>query len=291
MRRIIAGLAGLVTATALIPALAAHAATTQASAAGAATTAAGAATTAGADNVGAGAATPATGRTTTFCGQKYIQVHVTGNSYYLIKNAPPAQNYTCLEAEAGHAGFTIKSTNQHSNWGYPHVTSGWEWGAYSCLNATTPCFKYPVQERYDGTPETSLSVSMQGTGNASYDIWFNKTGQEPINQDNGTEIMIWLEHPGVTLKHVVRTVTIQGITFVVMFVTATGNGTSWNYLAYVCATPRTSLQNFWLNGVFRDAIAHGELEPTWYMTSIDAGFELTGGGAGSQLSMSLTGVN
>jgi hypothetical protein len=256
MKRIIAVFAGLLTMTAMPAGLIAH------------------------------AAVPPTA-----CGTQDIQIGVPGNSYYFIKNAPPAQNYTCVEADPGHAGFTILSAHQYRPWGYPHVASGWEWGEYSCFNTGGPCFRYPVPESNDGMPETSIGVAMHGDGNASYDIWFNTTGSKPIGQDNGAEIMLWLRHPGVNLLRVVRTASIEGIKFQVMSWTSHGHGTTWNYVAYVCARQRSRLRNFWLNGLFRDAIAHQELSPAWWLTDISAGFELTRGGAGSQLSMSLRGVN
>lgn len=231
------------------------------------------------------------GGTATACGMDWMQIEVPGNSYYFIKNAPPARNNTCVQAEPGKAGFTILSTDQHALWGFPHVASGWEWGEYTCFHAADACFQYPVQERSDGTPETSLSVAMRGSGNASYDVWFNKTSAKSVGQNNGAEIMLWLKHPGIGLRDVVRTVTIEGIKFQVMSWVAHGHGTTWNYVAYVCVTQRSTLTDFWLNGLFRDAIANNELSPDWWLTDISAGFELTSGGAGSQLTMSLRGVN
>jgi hypothetical protein len=258
MKRFIAILAGSLTAAVMTPALAAHAAIS----------------------------------TTIVCGAQYLQVQVPGNSYYYVKNAPPAQNETCIQAGPGRPGFTILSVDQHRLWGYPHVASGWEWGEYSCFGGSGgACFAYPVQERLDGMPLTSMSVSMLGEGNASYDIWFNKTGIKPMGQDDGAEIMLWLRHPGASLRHIVRTVRIEGINFRVMAWTAHGHGTTWNYVAYVCVKQRSILRNFWLNGLFRDAVRHHELSPYWWLTNISAGFELTGGGAGSRLSMSLQGVN
>jgi hypothetical protein len=257
MRRIVAFLAVLFPAVAPIPALA--------------------------------ATRPAITHTTTVCGSRSMTLHVPDNSYYTVYNASESINTTCVRSSPGHAAFTVTRTDQHDYWGYPNISSGWEWNHYSCSGAGGACFRYPVQEMHAGMPETSIGVAMHGYGIADYDIWFNKTDAHP-GQNNGAEIMIWLRHPGVGEHSFARDVVIEGVRFTVLAWRAEAHGVEWNYVAYVCQNQRSILRNFWLNDIFRDAIHHHELSPYWYLTQIDAGFELTGGGAGSQLSMSLRGV-
>jgi hypothetical protein len=231
----------------------------------------------------------AIGAVTTVCGTRTLQVHVPDNTYYNVYNAPITQNDTCVKAAPGIASFTVTATDQHEDWGYPNVSSGWESDQYSCLDAGGACFTYPVEEKDDGTPETSLGVAMHGDGNASYDIWFDRSDAHPV-QDNGTEIMIWMRHPGVDEYGSVP-VSIEGISFRIMYWTARNSaGVTWHYAAYIMDNQRSNLHNFWLNDVFRDAISRGWLEPTWYLTGIDAGFELTSGGTGSTATLRLEGV-
>jgi len=230
----------------------------------------------------------AIGSVTTVCGTRSLQVHVPELTYLNVYNAPATQNTTCVRARPGHASFEILSTRKHGDWGYPNISSGWERGEYSCLDASGACYRYPVRESADGMPETSLGVDMHGDGNASYDIWFNRTDAHPV-QDDGTEIMIWLKHPGVAEYGSVP-VTIEGIRFRIMHWTSEHDGITWYYAAYIMVRQRSSVNNLWLNGFFRDAIARGWLRSSWYLTGIDAGFELTGGGAGSVATMQLHGV-
>lgn len=227
---------------------------------------------------------------TTVCDARSMTVHVPANSYFTVYNATPNINTTCVRANPGHASFTITRTQQHGYWGYPNISSGWEWNHYSCTGASGACFRYPVQERNDGMPETSAGIILKGNGIADYDIWFNKTDAHP-GQDNGTEVLLWMRRPGAGIHSVVAQVSIEGIRFTVLHWVARAHGVSWNYVAYVCDNQRSNLRNFWLNGLFRDAIRRHYLSPYWWLTGIDLGDEITRGGAGSVISWSLRGVN
>jgi hypothetical protein len=189
-------------------------------------------------------------------------------------------NKTCLSAKQYQPDFQVTQDISGSNrWprAYPDISAGWDWGRYTCTGHTGPCFTFPVQERRDGHPFTSLSAWLApGKYNLAYDIWFNKTDAHP-NQDDGVEIMIWLAHPGLSNRRE-WTVVIDGIRWDVMHWHASNYGKTWNYVAYVARRPRSSVPGLWLNKFFRDAIAHRELSPYWWLTAIDAGFELVHGG-------------
>jgi hypothetical protein len=236
-----------------------------------------------------GTAGAAISRPAIVCGSQTMQVHVAKNTYFNVYNAPPSENATCVRAVPGQSAFTVTSTDQHKAWGDPNISSGWESGEYSCLDAGGACFRYPVREDRDGHPLTSLGVDMHGDGNASYDIWFNQSDAHPV-QDDGTEVMIWLRHPGVSRGG--RYVSIEGIGFYVTWWRAynPGDGVSWNYIDYTMVHQSSVLRQFWLNDLFADAIRRGLLKSSWWLTGIDAGFELTAGGTGSVASLQLRGV-
>jgi endoglucanase len=151
-----------------------------------------------------------------------------------------------------------------------------------------------VQEKNDGYPLTSVATWLNpGVYNAAYDIWFNKTDAHPA-QDNGTEIMIWIAHPGIHIGHISRHVIVDGIHWGVMTWTAHNNrtGSSWHYVAYVAEHQRSAVFGLWLNPFFRNAIANHELSPYWWLTGIDFGFELVRGGVGNNVHFyKLTGVS
>jgi hypothetical protein len=224
------------------------------------------------------------------CGTNWVKVRT--NSYYNAYNAPEAQAYTCLSVQRLRLDFQITKIDYHGAWGYPNISSGWESGINSCAGVSGTCFAYPVEEEHDGLPETSVQTALwPGTYNASYDIWFNQTKGHPV-QDNGTEVMIWIAYPGI-YRSFNRYVTIEGIRFGVMDWIAYNaqTRTHWHYVAYLALHQRSSVTNLWLNPFFREAIAHGELSPHWWLTGIDFGFELVRGGLHTDiLGYSLKGV-
>jgi hypothetical protein len=126
---------------------------------------------------------------------------------------------------------------------------------------------------------TSVSMSYPGSGvfDAAYDIWFNQ--QQPTTstqQNNGAEVMVWLNHTG-TIQPVgsqVGTATINGATWNVW----EGN-TGWNVVSYVRQQTTTSL-NFSVSSFFSDAVSRGFASNSWWLTSIQAGFEPWDGGVG-----------
>lgn len=215
------------------------------------------------------------------CGSHWVKVHIPKTSYYNVYNAPPQQAQSCITVERHRLDFQIVKLRIERPWGYPNISSGWEEGVYTCSGVRGKCMKYPVQEKHDGMPLTSVATWLNpGIYNASYDIWFNKTDAHPA-QDNGTEVMIWIAHPGINDQHAyIRYVTIEGIRWGVMAWRAY-NGRDhvyWNYVAFLAVQQRSAVFRLWLNPFFRNAIANYELSPNWWLTGIDFGFELVSGG-------------
>ncbi len=102
--------------------------------------------------------------------------------------------------------------------------------------------------------------------------------------------MIWLVHPGVA-EGVDRTVTIDGIRWNVTTWIAHRNGGSWRLLIYYAVRQRSSAYGLKLNDFFREAERHHEMSASYWLTSIDAGFELVSGGLHDNIHYySLTGV-
>ena len=227
------------------------------------------------------------------CGTNWVKVHIPKNSYFNFYNAPTGQARTCIKVEQHHLDFQVARLQIKHPWGYPNISSGWESTINSCAGVNGACFRYPVQEKYDGMPVTSVAARLnRGVYNAAYDIWFNKTDAHP-SQDDGTEIMIWIAHPGIGVWDVTRRVTIDGIHWAVMTWTAHNSTAkkSWHYVAYVAQQQRSSVFGLRLNPFFRDAIVNRELSGGWWLTGIDFGFELVRGGLNNNVHFyKLTGV-
>lgn len=239
------------------------------------------------------------------CGRGYVPVNLGRGDYYNVYNAQDGS--TCISAQRHHLSWyvTSKSPSAHG-WQFPNISSGIAWGRYTCYDGRSAyrghgsqCMRYPVQQYRDGMPVTGVQYWPHlANGNVAYDIWFNRTYVAPslLRQNNGAEIMIWLDYPGLqgmVRAHTVRTVRIGGYRWNVMawYNTWTHPGTPWEYVAYVAVHPMLSVPRLWLNEFFREAEAHGELDRTWWLTNIAFGTEINQGGQGFAVrSYYLTGV-
>ncbi|MCO1597974.1 cellulose binding domain-containing protein [Micromonospora sp. RHAY321] len=111
--------------------------------------------------------------------------------------------------------------------------------------------------------------------NASYDIWLDPSPKrDGVNQ---MEIMIWLNRQGSIqpIGSVVGTTTLAGRTWEVW----RGSNGSNNVISYVAPSAITSL-NFSVLDFINDVRNRGAITNSWYLTSIQAGFEPWQGGAG-----------
>ena len=239
------------------------------------------------------------------CGTGYVPVDLGKGDYFNVINAQAGN--TCVTAERHHLSWYVSSFRPASRgWQYPNISSGIEWGRYTCDDGPSAapsspgskCMRYPVRVDRDGMPVTSVAVNPHiSNGNVSYDIWVNRKDISPekLRQPDGAEIMIWLSYPGVSDRADARHVVIDGIAWDVMSWEAHNRTThtSWRYIAYLAHRQRNSVSRLWLNPFFRDAERAGEMSPSWYLTAIDFGAEInrTVSGPGFDVThYSLTGV-
>jgi hypothetical protein len=223
------------------------------------------------------------------CGNDWVTIQ-TQQTYYNVYNDDFGRP-TCVTAEHYHADFAISRVGGGFGFAaYPNISSGWEPGRYSCTGHSGACYTYPVQVSHDGDPRMSMAASLApGRYDLSWDVWTNRTNAHPV-QDNGTEVMIWLTHPGIA-EGAIRTVAIDGTWWDVTTWIVHRNGGVWRLLIYYAVTPRSSAYGLKLNDFFREAENHGELSPSYWLTGIDAGFELVSGGLHDNIHYySLTGV-
>ena len=225
------------------------------------------------------------------CGTNWVDIHIPNTSYFNVYNDDFGRQ-TCVTAERNHLDFQVTSVGKATGFkSYPNISSGWESNRYTCTGRTGACYTYPVQVSHDGNPVTSIAGWLApGRYDFNYDIWTNRTDAHPLN-DNGTEVMIWLAHPGVP-EAVDRVVKIDGIEWdVTTWITHHPGQPSWRLLIYYAVKQRSSASGLHLNDFFHEAEAHGEMSASYYLTGIDAGFELVQGGLHDNIhSYSLTGL-
>lgn len=192
-----------------------------------------------------------------------------------------ASTTQCIDVnQAG--GFTVTQAahNKPTNGApaaYPSIYAGCHYA--ECTSGSG----LPMQASSSGFGNVATSVSMSypsgGVWNAAYDIWLDPTPRTD-GQNTGAEIMVWLNYQGSIqpIGSPVATVNMLGGTWEVWF----GN-TGWNVISYRRTSPTSSL-SFAVDTFVADAVSRGYVQRSWYLTSVQAGFEPWVGGAGLAVS-------
>ena len=137
---------------------------------------------------------------------------------------------------------------------------------------TTPTTTTPAA----ATTAAAAPVNTIQQYNTAYDVWFHPT-KDYASRPAGAELMIWLN----------RTSWVQPIGKPYYDVTIAG--TKWTVwygaanppvISYVRKTPVTSVKDLPIEAFARDAMLRGVIKPTWYLQSVQAGFEPWTGGTG-----------
>jgi hypothetical protein len=194
---------------------------------------------------------------------------VAGN-YVIMNNRWGSSSPQCIQTTAN--GFTITQQDGMGNLAgapvsYPAIYLGCHYGNCS------PSSPLPAQISTMGNANTSISLTYPGGGtwNAAYDIWINADTNVTGVQD--TEIMIWLNRQGSIqpIGSDTGTVTLAGRSWQVWV----GSNGQNNVVSYLSASiPITSI-SFNARDFILDAVTRGSGFGTtsWYLTSIQAGFE------------------
>jgi hypothetical protein len=185
----------------------------------------------------------------------------------------------CVAPAAAGPGFTVTTNLRYTGlWqAYPFTGLGC---AYSLCSRGTD-----LPKRVSALPGgANVSYSWRGAGapgiwNTSLDLWFDKRGQITA-QDNGAELMLWLRAPaGYSGGQRVR---IGHRWWWFMHWRAHHGAYSWWYIQFRATRTVMGVRQLWLRPFIR-FLEHQRprlIVPTWYLTSVHAGFELVSGGRG-----------
>jgi hypothetical protein len=207
------------------------------------------------------------------------------NRYVVMNNLWGADTAQCINVT--NSGFSLTTSN-HSKptngapASYPAVYLGCHYANCS------PGANLPIRLSQLSSATSSITFSYPGSGvyNAAYDIWLDPTPRKDgVNQQ---EIMIWFNRQG-SIQPVgsrTATATIGGRTWEVW----SGNGASHNVVSYVAPSPVTSW-NFSVLDFVNDTRSRSNVTNSWYLTSIQAGFEPWVGGAGLAITSFSAAVN
>ena len=205
---------------------------------------------------------------TTVCAQ-YGSTTIDNGRYVVMNNEWGDTSPQCINVTA--TGFAI-TTASHTKTGgspaaYPAVYAGCHYG--NCSSGSN--LPMAVNSGQFQTVQTSVAMSYPNNGSvydASYDIWFDPTPRTD-GQNTGAELMVWLNHTGSVqpVGSRVATVSIGGASWDVWF----GN-IGWNVVSYVRTSPTASI-TFPVSSFWNDIVARGYGQNSWYLTSVQAGFE------------------
>jgi cellulase/cellobiase CelA1 len=195
--------------------------------------------------------------------------------YVVMNNVWGASTPQCIDVNQN-GGFTVTQAghNKATNGApaaYPAIYAGCHWSNCSANS------NMPRQFSQIGSANTSVGVTYPsgGTWNAAYDIWADPTAR--TDGQNGLEIMVWLNRQGSIqpIGSPIGNTTIAGRSYQVWY----GNP-GWHVVSYLSTSATTSL-NFNAMSFVNDVIGRNlGVTNSWFLTSIQAGFEPWIGGAG-----------
>ncbi|MEH0818599.1 MULTISPECIES: GH12 family glycosyl hydrolase domain-containing protein [unclassified Micromonospora] len=207
------------------------------------------------------------------------------NRYVVQNNRWGTAAQQCINVTS--TGFEITTQNgsnptNGAPTAYPSVFFGCHYTNCS------PGTNLPIQVSQISSATSSISYRYVSgaTYNASYDIWLDPTPKrDGVNQ---MEIMIWLNRQGSIqpIGSPVGTTTLVGRTWEVW----RGSNGSNNVISYVAPSPITSM-NFSVLDFINDVKNRGAITSSWYLTSIQAGFEPWQGGVGLAVNSFSASVN
>ncbi|MEU5780447.1 GH12 family glycosyl hydrolase domain-containing protein [Micromonospora lupini] len=210
---------------------------------------------------------------------------VVGGRYVVQNNRWGTTAQQCINATSN--GFEITTLNGSSPTNgaptaYPSIFFGCHYTNCS------PGTNLPIQVSQISSATSSISYRYVSgaTYNASYDIWLDPSPKrDGVNQ---MEIMIWLNRQGPIqpIGSVVGTTNLAGRTWEVW----RGSNGSNNVISYVASSAVSSL-NFSVLDFINDTRNRGAITNSWYLTSIQAGFEPWQGGVGLAVTSFSANVN
>lgn len=211
-----------------------------------------------------------------------------GNVYYVMNNvfndAPGSQ---CISASG--TGFTVTSANHNiATNGAPAAYTAFVRGCH--FGTCTSGSNLPKVVGTISSVPSLFTVRTAGTAwDAAYDIWFDRAANT-TTRNNALEMMIWLNFTGVQpIGSQVDTATLAGATWQVWYAPgASPPVITFRRQQTTSSMPLFDIKEFMTDAMSRNAStgrkpANGApaLNTAWFMTSVQAGFELWKGGAGA----------
>lgn len=197
---------------------------------------------------------------------------------YVIRNDNFGRERECLRVGVGRPGFVVVRSGRRPGRAepiaYPDIFLGCSWGVCS------PRSGLPRRANRVRSLVTSWSTRLRAGGewSAGYDLWFNRT-RRTSGQNTGAELMIWLNSRGFGPNQWPVVVVDHQRWHLAHWLTGHA-GKTWSYVQYRRVRSGHSVTNLDVNAFVHSAERAGLIRPTWWLTSVEAGFEIWRGGVG-----------
>jgi hypothetical protein len=206
----------------------------------------------------------------------------TQGNYIVMNNRWGTSATQCINVTT--SGFQIVQQDGTGNLSgaptaYPAIYLGCH---YSNCSPNSP-LPMQISRISSATSSTTETYPGSGTYDAAYDIWLNDTTD--VSGVQKTEIMIWLNHTG-SIQPIGSnnggSVSLAGHSWAVW----TGNNGSNNVVSYVANPAGITSLSFDVKAFITDTLSRGSQYGTtsWYLSSIQDGFEPWVGGVGLAVS-------
>ncbi len=150
--------------------------------------------------------------------------------------------------------------------GYPSIVFGCNYG--TCTKNTP--FPRPLADLGDVRSSWAVTLPKSGDYNVAYDVWLDPTPRRE-EKNTGAELMIWLDRTDRVQPIGSKTgsVDLAGTSWAIW----TGENEGTPVISYVREKPTTRVKDLSITDFVRDATGRGVVQPAWYLTNIQAGFE------------------
>jgi hypothetical protein len=194
--------------------------------------------------------------------------------YVVMNNLWSSDTPQCITTT--NSGFAITNANHNKRTNGAPVSYTAIYLGCHYANCS-PGTNLPIQVGQISSATSSASFSYPGSGvyNAAYDIWLDPSAKR--DGENKLELMIWFNKTGPIHPYGSRTgsATVGGRNWEVW----TGNAAYRSVVSYAAPSTMTSW-NFNVMDFINDVKTRSDVTNSWYLTSIQAGFEPWVGGAG-----------
>jgi hypothetical protein len=200
--------------------------------------------------------------------------HLVHNDKYIgaglcLANVNRWANFAVISAPAHRAGPEPAA--------FPNIFYGCSWGVCS------PDSRLPRRLSRLRNPVTSWYTAGRPAGrwDVAYDIWFARR-RHTSGQDRGAEIMLWLRTGGLGRPAAAHSLLIDHRRWHLEYwiTTSPASGDRWPLIIFQLIHPRRHVRHLALMPFFRRAEDLGLLHRSWWLTAVEAGFEVWRGGAG-----------